>query len=139
MKIIKIITFSLVIAFVSIIGYANFRYVSPAEKLGKVQLASFMLAGNMSTEEKLSLEKNISATQGITACSLGEEGNIASVIFFPEKISIASLKNLLSNNGKMSVSQKHLSTTGSCPVHKVNASLDRFVSALDFRKLLNLN
>jgi hypothetical protein len=133
MKIIKILSLCLGVAFIGLIGYANFRYKSPAEKLEKVQLASFKLTGNLTTEESVSLEKTVSGTLGVTACTLRENGNIASVIFIPKKITIEYLKELLSNNGKISVTQKQLATSGGCPVHKVNASLDRFIATLDLR------
>ncbi|MEO7989942.1 MAG: hypothetical protein ABI663_10400 [Chryseolinea sp.] len=133
MKTLKTITLFVLVGFVGLFGYANIRQLSISEKLKAVHLASFTLKGNLNSEEKLALEKKVSALAGVTACSVNREGNIVSVIFYPEQTNETTLASLLSNQGKLTVTQKQLAISGGCPVHKVNANFSAFVAVLDIR------
>lgn len=128
---ISVIVFS--IGVISILCYANLRTLSPTEKLKKVNLASFHLKGNLSADEKKNIEEHVNHTPGVTACSLNAEGNMATVIFYPDRTNESAVAGLLSNAGKLLVTQKQLSTSGGCPIPKITASMNRFISALDFR------
>jgi len=114
-------------------GYANLRTLSVIEKLKPVNLTSLRIEGAISTQGRLDLEKKISASPGVTACTLSNEGNVASIIFYPEQSSVETLTHLLSDNGKLTVSPIELPTTGGCPVHKLNSSIDKFITVLDIR------
>ena len=133
MRVLKITTIVFSIGALSILCYANLRTLSPTEKLKKVNLASFLLKGNLSAEEKKKIEEHVNNTPGVTACSLNAEGNTATVIFYPDHINESAVAYLLSNAGKITVTQKQLSTSGGCPIPKITASMNRFISALDFR------
>jgi hypothetical protein len=133
MKTLKTTMLILLVAFVGLFGYANIRQLSISEKLKAVHLASFTLKGGLKSEEKLALEKKVSASAGVTACSVNREGNVASVIFYPGQTNETTLASLLSNDGQIIVTQKHLAASGGCPVHKVNANFSAFVAVLDFR------
>ena len=92
------------------------------------------IAGGMSAQERIALERTISASQGVTACSLSKEGDVASIIFYPEQTSVNTLSQLMSNHGKFSVSQIELSMSGGvCPVHRLNSSIHEFITVLDIR------
>jgi hypothetical protein len=133
MKILKITFITLVAVVLCAFVYANVREVSPVKKLKKVHLVSFELIGNLSPEEKSTLENKISTTSGVTACSVSKEGNIASVVFYPEVISENILADDLSVFNQVSVKPIAFPQTGGCPVHQVTASVDRMISALDLR------
>ena len=133
MKTIKLIFLAVAAGVVVLFGYANVRQRSITEKLKPVNLISFQMRGDLSTEERLLLEKKISAVPGITACSLNREGNVASVTFHPDRITGESLAGLLSANGKLLVSPKEISSTGGCPVHQIGTSFKKFLTTLDFR------
>jgi hypothetical protein len=134
MKILKITILSLLIVLVGLLGYANLRRLSRAEKLKQVQLVSFNLEGEISSKDKTSLEKSVSSAPGISACSIGNKGDVASVIYYPDKINASIIARLLSDGGRIIVTHKDLSTSGGCPVHKIGASLDHLMAVLDFRK-----
>jgi hypothetical protein len=134
MKIFKITILCVLTALISLLSYANFRTLSPTEKLEQVQLVSFNLQGEMSANDKIILEKSVSSAPGISACSIGSKGDVASVIYYPEKTDTTIISGLLSDGGRISVAPRDLSTSGGCPVHKVSASIDHLMAALDFRK-----
>jgi hypothetical protein len=134
MKILKITVVTILIALITLLAYANLRRLSPAEKLERVQLVSFNLKGEMSANDKMILEKSVSSAPGISACSIGSRGNVASVIYHPEKIDTSTISGLLSDGGRISVAPRDLSTSGGCPVHKVSSSIDQLLATLDFRK-----
>lgn len=78
-------------------------------------------------------KKKISAAQGVTACTLSKEGNIASVIFYPKQMRVETLTYLLSNEGQLKISQIELPKSVGCPIHKLNSSFTEFISLLDIR------
>ena len=131
MRALKITVIILSLGAISMLCYANFRTLTPTEKLKKVNLASFTIKGNLSVEEKKKIEEKISHTSGVTACSLG--ANTATVIFYPDQVNEPVLAGLLSDAGKLMVIKKEYSSSGGCPVPRITASVNRFVSALDFR------
>jgi hypothetical protein len=133
MKTLKMITLIVLVGFAALFGYANMRHLSISEKLKSVNLASFTLEGDLKAEQKLALEKKISALDGVTACSVSREGNVASVIFHPEQINETKLASLLSNEGRLTVTEKQLATSGGCPVHKLNANFSALIASLDIR------
>jgi len=133
MKIIKILALVLAAGLAGLISYANVRHLSLAEKLKRVNLASFNLKGEISTTEMLQLEKKMSAIPGITACSLNKEGNVAFIIFYPEQLNEDMLTNMLSSEGKLNVSPRELSTSGGCPIHQLGSSFHEFLTVLDIR------
>ena len=133
MRTIKIILLAGAVGFAGLFAYANIRQLSLTEKLKHVKLASFNLKGDMNETEMFQLEKKISNVPGITACSLSKDGTTASVIFYPEDVNENLLTNLLSNDGKINVSQRILSTSGGCPVHKLGASFQSVIASLDVR------
>lgn len=133
MKTIKILTVILSIGLIGLFGYANLRQLSIIETLEPVNLASLKIDGSMSLRERLDLEKKISAAQGVTACTLSKEGNIASVIFHPKQMTVETLAHLLSNEGQLKISQIALPKSGGCPIHKLNSSFTEFISLLDIR------
>jgi len=133
MKTIKLIFLAVAVGVVVLFGYANVRQRSVTEKLKPVNLISFQMRGNLNTEERLLLEKKISAVPGITACSLNKEGNVASVAFYPDRITGESLAGLLTAGGKLLVSPKEISPVGGCPVHQIGTSFQKFLTTLDFR------
>ena len=100
MKILKISSLIFATSVVALFGYANLRKLSVVEKLRPVQLISFDIRSEMSPIERMQLEKKLSSVAGVTACSLSDEGNVASIIFHPEKINEETIADLLSHEGK---------------------------------------
>jgi 5,10-methylenetetrahydrofolate reductase len=133
MKAIKISTLVIVAGFVGLFGYANLRQLSVVEKLKPVKLISWDIAQSLNASEKQKLEQRISAVPGITACSFSKEGNVATVIFHPEKISESTVEAALLKEKKFDVSLRDLSASAGCPIHKINSSLYSFLSSLDIR------
>lgn len=133
MKTIKLIFLAVAAGVVVLFGYANVRQRSVTEKLKPVNLISFQMSGELNPEERLILEKKVSEVPGITACSLNKEGNVASVTFYPDRITGESLAGLLSASGKLQVSPKVISSEGGCPVHQIGTSFQKFLTTLDFR------
>jgi hypothetical protein len=133
MRILKLLSFVLVGAFLVAFGYANVRHLSPTEKLKQVHLASFTMNGDLSSAERASLEKKVSTMEGVRACSINSNATTASVTFFPDLINEKDLAAALSNDNQLTIAQKEFATTGGCPVHAVSASLSQFVSVLDLR------
>lgn len=130
MKILKIIAIVLVAGVLSAFAYANIRQLSPTEKLETVNLVSYKLTGGLTTEERTVLEKDIASTKGVTSCTINPEGDVASVIFHPEKIAKAELTGRL---GKIAVNEIVFPATGGCPIHAMNSSFTSFISVLDLR------
>jgi hypothetical protein len=133
MRTLKILFFGVVIVLAAIFTYANVRQLSPTQQLKEVHLASFQIAGDLNTEQRLALEKKLSVQPGVTACTINSTGTLASIIFYPDLISENSLVTMLSNNKQLSITQRELAVSGGCPVHAVSASVDQFVSVLDLR------
>jgi len=133
MKTIKIIALILAAGFAGLLGYANVRHLSVTEKLKRVHLVSFNLKGEINSTEALLLEKKVSTTPGITSCSVNKDGNVASVIFYPDQVTEQILASLLSNEGKLTVSGRKLSSSEGCPVHQLSYSFHEFLTLLDVR------
>jgi hypothetical protein len=133
MRTLKILLFGAVITLAAIFTYANVRQLSPTQQLKEVHLASFQIAGDLNTEQRLALEKKVSRQQGVTACTINSTGTLASIIFYPDLINENSLITMLSNNNQLLIKQREFAVSGGCPVHAVSASVDQFVSALDLR------
>jgi hypothetical protein len=133
MKILKITFTALVAVVLFTFAYANIREVSPAKKLKKVHLVSFELIGNLTPAEKITLENKLSTTTGVTACSIGKEGNIASVVFHPDVITENVLADDLSVFNKVLAKPIAFPQTSGCPVHQVTGSVDRMIFLLDMR------
>lgn len=133
MKTIKILTLFLVLGFFTLFGYANLRRQSLIETLKPVALTSMKIDGYMDSQERLALEKKVSMTPGITACTLGKAGDIASIIYYPEQINVETLARLLSNDGKLKISLINLEKSGVCPVHQLNSSFNELITLLDIR------
>jgi hypothetical protein len=114
-------------------AYANLRPLSITEKLKTVDLASYRLEGVMTPAERSALEQKISALPGVTACSVNNEGRVASVLFHRKEIDEAQLARQLSNKAQWQVTQKTLQTSGGCPVNGATAALYAFISVLDLR------
>jgi hypothetical protein len=134
MRILKILFVIVAAAFVAVFTYANVRSISPTARLKQIHLASFKMNGESTSDERMSLEKKITAMKGVTACSINSSGTTASVTFYPDAISEQALASTLSNNSRLQIEQKEFATTGGCPVHAVTASFDHFMSSLDLRK-----
>jgi hypothetical protein len=133
MKILKISSLIFAISVLALFGYANLRILSVVEKLRPVQLISFDVRGEIGPGDRMQLEKKLSSVAGVTACSLSDEGNIASIIFHPEKINEETITELLSQEGKLNVSLRDLTASPGCPIHNLNSSFQEFISALDIR------
>jgi hypothetical protein len=133
MKILKISPLIFAISVAALFGYANLRKLSVSEKLPRVQLISFDIRGEISPVDRTQLEKKLSSVPGVTACSLSDEGNVASVIFHPEKINEATITDVLSQEGKLNISLRDLAVSPGCPIHNLNSSFQEFISALDIR------
>jgi hypothetical protein len=133
MRKLKILFFGAVISIAAIFAYANVRKLSPTQQLKEVHLASFQIAGDLNTEQRIALEKKVSEQNGVTACTINSTGTLASIIFYPELINANSLIAMLSNNDQLQITQRELAVSGGCPVHAVSASVDQFVSVLDLR------
>jgi hypothetical protein len=134
MKILKYVTIAVVVSLIGAFAYANVRHLSPTERLKEVHLASFNMKGNLSAQERISLEQKVSRVAGVTACSINASATTASVIFHPDAVSVTNLTELLSNNNQLAVIQKELAVSGGCPVHAVSASFNQFLSVLDLRR-----
>jgi hypothetical protein len=133
MRTLKILFFGAVISIAAIFAYANVRKLSPTQQLKEVHLASFQIAGDLNTEQRIALERKVSEQNGVTACTINSTGTLASIIFYPELINANSLIAMLSNNDQLQITQRELAVSGGCPVHAVSASVDQFVSVLDLR------
>jgi hypothetical protein len=133
MRKLKILFFGAVISIAAIFAYANVRKLSPTQQLKEVHLASFQIAGDLNTEQRIALEKKVSEQKGVTACTINSTGTLASIIFYPELINVNSLIAMLSNNDQLQITQRELAVSGGCPVHAVSASVEQFVSVLDLR------
>jgi hypothetical protein len=133
MRTLKILFFGAVISIAAIFAYANVRKLSPTQQLKEVHLASFQIAGDLNTEQRIALEKKVSEQNGVTACTINSTGTLASIIFYPELINANSLIAVLSNNDQLQITQRELAVSGGCPVHAVSASVEQFVSVLDLR------
>jgi hypothetical protein len=134
MRTLKFLSFGVVIVLAAIFTYANVRHLSPTQQLKEVHLASFQIAGDLNPEQRIALEKKLSRQQGVTACTINSTGTLASIIFYPDRISSNNLITILSNNDQLSITQRELAVSGGgCPVHAVSASVDEFVSVLDLR------
>jgi hypothetical protein len=133
MRTLKILFFGAVISIAAIFAYANVRKLSPTQQLKEVHLASFQIAGDLNTEQRIALEKKVSEQKGVTACTINSTGTLASIIFYPELINVNSLIAMLSNNDQLQITPRELAVSGGCPVHAVSASVDQFVSVLDLR------
>ncbi len=133
MKTIKLLFLVVATGVVVLFGYANVRQRSPTEILKPVNLISFEMRGDLNTEARLNLEKKVSAVPGVTACSLNKEGNVASITFYPDRITDHRLAGLLSDGGRLEVLPKEISSAGGCPVHQLGTSFQKFMSSLDIR------
>lgn len=133
MKTLKISSLIVATTVVALFGYANLRELSVVEKLRPVQLISFDIRTEVSPVDRMQLEKKLSSAAGVTACSLSEEGNVASIIFHPEKIKEETIADLLSHEGKLKISLRDLAVSPGCPIHNLNSSFQEFISALDIR------
>lgn len=133
MKSLRMLSLSLVAMLAALFMYANVRQLSATEKLKSVHLASFMWGSNVTPEIKTSLQKKISSVPGVTACSINAEGDGAAILFYPDQVNESQLAGILSGTAHLAVAQKALPTSGGCPVHNLDASFSRFLSALDIR------
>ena len=130
MKILKISSLVFAISVATLFGYANLRKLSVVEKLQPVQLISFDIRGEISPVDRMQLEKKLSSVSGVTACSLSDEGNVASVIFHPEKINEETITDLLSKEGKLNISFRDLAVSPGCPIHNLNSSFQNLLAHL---------
>jgi hypothetical protein len=113
--------------------YANTRRVSPSRTLKPVALSTYQLVGTLNSESAKLLENQVEQLNGVTACSVRMEGMVASVVYYPDIISEASLKNSFTRHS-LTASMKEFNTSGkTCPVHQIGSSFDSFLSALDLR------
>ena len=133
MKTIKLTVLLIAAGIVVLFGYANFRQRSVTEKLKPVNLISFDLRGDLREEERIILENKISASPGVTACSLNQKGNTAAITFYPDRITELRLAGLLADEGKLTVTTKEISSTPGCPVHQVGTSFQKLLTTLDIR------
>ncbi|MBL0740282.1 hypothetical protein [Chryseolinea lacunae] len=133
MKRLRMLSLSLVAMFAALFVYANVRQLSATEKLKSVHFASFTWGSDVTPVTKLSLHQKINSVPGVTACSISQEGTGAAVIFYPDQVTETQLATLLATTTHLAVSQKELPTSGGCPVHNLDASFHRFISALDIR------
>lgn len=133
MRTLKILFFGVVIVLAAFFTYANVRSVSPTQQLKQVHLASFEITGALDTKDRIALEKKLSESKGVTACTINATGTLASIIFYPDVISTGSVTSILSNNNELAITERKLAVSGGCPVHAVSASFDQFVSVLDLR------
>jgi hypothetical protein len=131
MKLFKITSIALFAAFSALFIYANVRGLSITEQLDPIHLVSFDLKYELSSDEETMLERRISTTPGVTACTIHD--HTASVTFHPQVIDEVTL-SLLLEDGKSSVSRKEFATAAKgCPVHELAFSFNQFISTLDLR------
>jgi hypothetical protein len=133
MRTLKILSFGVVIVLAAIFSYANVRHLSPTQRLKQVHLASFQIKGDLSSSQRIALEKKLSEQKGVAACTINSTGTLASIIFYPDLINEINLTTMLSNNNELTVVRRELAVSGGCPVHAVSASVDQFISVLDLR------
>jgi hypothetical protein len=134
MKKIKIIALIPFAAFISLGFYANFRTLTPGETVKPVHLTAFNIKPNTDVSESKDLKNQLASLKGVTACAIAREGDLVAVTYHPDEITEASLINLINNEKKYEVTLKEFPVvSGGCPVHKVSASFNDFVSALDLR------
>src|SRR5688572_29321015 len=98
MRILKILSIVAVTAFVAVFTYANVRSISPTERLKQIHLASFKMSGELTSLERISLEKKVTNMKGVTACSINPSATTASVTFYPDAVSEGTLAATLSNH-----------------------------------------
>ena len=134
MKKIKIFTLILVVAFATLFGYANLRHLSLIETLKPVALTSMKIDGHLTSQEQIELEKKISALAGVTACTISKDGDVASIIFYPDQMTEKKVAQMLSNDGSLKISEINLEKSGGCPVHELNSSFLQLISLLDLRQ-----
>jgi hypothetical protein len=134
MRLLKITALTMISASVLLFLYANLRKVSPSEKLRHVSLATFSVEQKLSEEIVANLQKEIKSTNGVTACKINGDGQIASVIYHADVISEKSLQDKISRITNLKISIKSFENTGGgCPVDKFGSSFSGLVSALDLR------
>jgi hypothetical protein len=123
----------LLVTFLATMLYANVRRRSPSESIKPIHLAAFNISIKDADPEEL--RNTISGTAGVTSCSISREKDLVVITYHPDEISESELSKIVSNSGEINVSIKDLAanSSGSCPVHKLSASVGAWVKALDFR------
>jgi hypothetical protein len=134
MKALKVTTLFFLVTLVAIFTYANTRTISPGAKLKPVVVSAFVIDGNLSDETAISIQDQVSAYVGVTACKINAEGKIGSVIYHSDMISESSIKSQIEDASQLNLSVKHFEASGGgCPVHKIGGAISSFISRLDLR------
>jgi hypothetical protein len=133
MKILKITSILLVSGMLILVLYANTRQLSPTEKLAPVNLVSFKMQRGLASAQASFLENNISKISGVTACTVSDDGTIASIIFHPDKITEQELASAFPLTGNIKATPIAFPTSRGCPMHAVTGSVQQFISVLDLR------
>jgi hypothetical protein len=101
MKILKIAVSVLIICITILTIYANVRPLSISEKLKSVNIAFINLHQPLEASMQVVLKNIIARTPGVTACSISSEGNMASIVFYPDVVSETSLIKLISEQSNI--------------------------------------
>jgi hypothetical protein len=108
MKALKVTALFFLVTLIAIFIYANTRTISPGAKLKPVVVSTFVIDRNLSNESAKSLQDQVSAYVGVTACKINAEGKIGSVIYHSDMISESSIKSQIEDAGQLNLSVKHL-------------------------------
>jgi len=136
MKVLKLSVLILLLAFLGLMIYANVRPYNPSEKLPAVSMSQFTLTPITDTVQFDRVTKSIDKLSGVNAVSLKMGSNTAAVMYCPDKTSPNEVMKLLSDDGRIKVSENDLLQCGKrgCPVMGPMARIDDMIASLNFRK-----
>jgi hypothetical protein len=94
-------------AFVVLFVYANTRYLSRADKLPRITLATFNVPDDLTSDEAVLLQKEVTTIGGATACTVNARDHLASVAFKTQYTSERMIKSALSEKNSLHITTKH--------------------------------
>lgn len=121
------------VTFSGLLVWANWNEPTITEKLARIEMSSFDLSNVADHESYDKIGIALKKEEGVTACAVNPDSKMASVTFYPDKISKDELlKNIMQTAGT-SVSFKQFKMKAGCPVRATSEFFGKLKQSLCFR------
>ncbi len=131
----RILFYSLLIGLISLVSYANLRFVNPSASIEPVDVRTFEISNLQNTKPEIVTEW-VMQNPEVKAVSVNESKSLIGVTYQYQNLSEEDLLNLVAMNGVLTVSKKVFAKSDKpgCPVHGFLVVWERTLSALRFVK-----
>lgn len=119
--------------FLVLVCWANWNEPTITEKLARIEMSSFDLSNVSDPETFAKIQHELKSNGGITACAVSTESKMASVTFYPEKVSKNQLLASINQVSGVSVNYKHFDMKAGCPMRATSDFFGQLKQSLCFR------